>query len=116
MRTLKRYFTLGAAIVLAGLFVLVFRVYAQERANRAANVAFAAKAEQLQLRGKPRTFAIEHFGQPAAIRSSSDPNGRPTRVLVYIPYDHSMIFYPSYAHIWIDDSTDAVTGWSVNSE
>jgi hypothetical protein len=116
MRILKRCVAIAAAIVLAAFFILVFRVYAQERANRAANTAFAAKAEALQLRGKPRAFAIEHFGRPAAIRSSSDPGGKPTRVLVYIPYDHSMIFYPSYAHIWIDDSTDTVTGWSINSD
>lgn len=75
-----------------------------------ANQQFARKARELHIIGKPRTYVIEHFGEP----NYSQKNAH-KEILVYLPGPEN-VTWRSECKITVDLNTGLVTSWGINSD
>jgi hypothetical protein len=110
---MKAYPILALIVAIASLVIVAtiwcLQPYFAQR-DKAANEAFAQKAEQANLIGKSRIEAIKVFGAPRQVQSNAE-----TVTLVLEPGPRLRI-WRSRCKIAVDAKTGRVLGWQIGSD
>lgn len=99
------------------MFVLLIAlVWTTERADRAANFAFGDKARANHIEGQSEDAVRRLFGAPDYVqRHTHASTGKRYHTLVFTPGPRFCL-WNSQCEITIDDATNTVTTWMMNSD
>jgi len=96
--------------------VLITLVWTTERADRAANFAFGEKARANHIKGQSENVVRRLFGAPDYVHRDTHPStGKRSHTLVFTPGPRFCL-WNSQCMITIDDATNTVTAWMMNSD